>query len=405
MPMFSFFSRLFFSRLFFSCPFCSCRGRSFRLLHLIGCVAVFAPLAGTYAASINAGLNKPSASKPFVETAVANFNYPWAIAVMPDGRMLVTEKPGKVFLVTQAGQKTELGGIPAVNYSGQDGLLDIAISPAFRQDRAIYLTYVEPGAGGGTLALASATLDEKQGGGGSLASLKVIWRANIKGGGGQPGGIIAFSPDGKYLFLTSGDRMRPQTAQDPDDARGKLLRLNLDGSTPSDNPFAKAGGVRAQTWTFGHRNPYGLAFAPDGTLWLHEMGPRGGDEFDLIKPGLNYGWPLVSYGINYDGTPIPQHDTRPEFEAPQVYWTPVIAPAGLAFYEGAMFPGWKGSALIGGLQSQGIVRVAFKPDGQVYEAERWNLGHRIRDVAVAPDGAVWLIEDEEGGRLVRLTKP
>ena len=149
------------------------------------------------------------------------------------------------------------------------------------------------------------------------------------------------------LFLTSGDRMRPQTAQDPDLALGKVLRLNLDGSTPADNPQASAGGVRAQTWTTGHRNPYGLAFAPDGKLWLHEMGPRGGDEFNLIRPGLNYGWPLVSNGINYDGTPIPPHDTRPDLEPPQVYWTPVIAPAGLAFYTGAMFPAWKGSALYG----------------------------------------------------------
>ena len=374
------------------------------MLAIFGLMSLAATVAPTQSASINAGLNKPSATRPFKETAVATFNYPWAIAFMPDGRMLITEKPGKVFLVTQAGAKTEVIGIPKVIYSGQNGLLDIAVAPTFAQDGGVYLTYVEPGEGGGVLVLAHARLDERDGTA-MMGACKVIWRANIKGGGGQPGGIIAFSPDGKYLFLTSGDRMRPQTAQDMDDARGKLLRLSLDGSTPPDNPFAKEGGVAAQIWTLGHRNPYGLAFAADGTLWLQEMGPRGGDEFNLVKPGLNYGWPLVSFGINYDGTQIPQHDTRPELEAPQVYWTPVIAPAGLAFYEGAMFAEWKGSALMGGLQSQGIIRVAFKPDGQAYEAERWSLGHRIRDVAVAADGSVWIIEDESEGRLVRLTKP
>ena len=365
-------------------------------------IGLLAPASGTEAASINAGLNTPSATKPFKETAVATFNYPWALAFLPDGRMLVTEKPGKVYLVTQAGLKAAVNGVPKVSYSGQNGLLDIAIGPGFAQDGSVYLTYVEPGEGGGVLALARARLDERDGTA-MLGAFQVIWRANVKGGGGQPGGIIAISPDGKSLFLTSGDRMRPKTAQDMDDARGKLLRLNLDGSAAPGNPFAKEGGVRAQIWTLGHRNPYGLAFAADGKLWLQEMGPRGGDEINLIKPGLNYGWPLVSYGINYDGTPIPQHDTRPEFEPPQVYWTPVIAPAGLAFYEGPLFPAWKGSALMGGLQSQGIVRVAFRPDGQAYEAERWDLGHRIRDVALAPDGAVWIIEDEDGGRLLRLT--
>ena len=197
--------------------------------------------------------------------------------------------------------------------------------------------------------------------------------------------------------------MRPKSAQDPAQTRGKLLRLNLDGSTPADNPQTEEGGVRGQTWTTGHRNPYGLAFAPNGKLWLHEMGPRGGDEFNLIEPGRNYGWPLVSNGDNYDGTPIPRHITRPEFAAPAVYWTPVIAPAGLVFYEGSMFPQWRGSALIGGLRVRSLVRVSFGTNGQPDEAERWNMGARIRDVAVAPDGAVWLIEDNNPGRLLRLT--
>lgn len=354
------------------------------------------------AASENAGLNRPSSNQPFALTSVATFEYPWAIAFVPGGRLLVTEKPGKLFITTQSGEKKLVSGIPKVYYSGQNGLLDVAISPDFIHDHSIYFTFVEPARGGGMLALARAQLKES-GNTASLADLAIIWRQNKASNGGQPGGIIAFSPDGRHLFLTVGDRQQPHTAQDPDLAQGKVLRLNLDGSTPKDNPMAAQGGVRAQTWTTGHRNPYGLAFAPDGRLWSDEMGPRGGDELNLIQPGRNYGWPIVSNGDNYSGIPIPRHSTRPEFEAPVVYWTPVIAPAGLAFYEGNMFPAWRGSAFIGGLVEKGLVRIAFDNRGGAREAERWDLGHRIRDVAVASDGAIWLIEDEGEGRLLRLT--
>ncbi|WP_245610759.1 PQQ-dependent sugar dehydrogenase [Xenophilus azovorans] len=350
----------------------------------------------------NAGSRAPNPTKPFVESAVATFDSPWALAFLPDGRMLVTEKAGRLFLVTQSGAKRQVDGVPQVANVGQNGLLDVAVSPQFDRDRSVYLTYAEPGTQGSGLALALARLGENSGRVG-LDSLRVIWRQLPKGSGGQPGGIIAFSPDGRHLFLTSGDRMRPATAQDPDQALGKVLRLNLDGSVPNDNPLASQGGVRAQTWTTGHRNPYGLAFAPDGRLWLHEMGPLGGDELNLIRPGLNYGWPLVSNGDNYDGTPIPNHSTRPEFEAPRIYWNPVIAPAGLAFYAGQAFPDFNGSALIGGLRAQALVRIAFDDDGRAREADRWDMGHRIRDVAVARDGAIWLLEDSNEARLLRLT--
>ena len=243
----------------------------------------------------------------------------------------------------------------------------------------------------------------ESGGKAELENLTTIWKQDRAARGGQPGGIIAFAPDGKHLFFTVGDRMEPDTAQDPDAPMGKILRMNLDGSVPPDNPQAKAGGVRALTWTTGHRNPYGLAFAPDGKLWEDEMGPRGGDEFNLIRRGRNYGWPLVSNGDNYNGTPIPRHATRPEFAAPPLWWNPVIAPAGLAFYEGNMFPRWRGSALIGGLASEALVRVTIGKDGNADEAERFDMGHRIRDVAVGPDGAVWLIEDGDPGQLLKLT--
>jgi len=368
--------------------------------------AVPAMIAGPHAeaASINAGgrAAKPEAQAPFKVTAVATFDRPWAIAFLPDGRMLVTEKPGRIFLVTQAGRKTPVSGVPKVAYDGQNGLLDIVPAPDFRTSRMVYFSYNAPEKGGSSVTLARAMLHES-GGKAELENLTTIWKQDRAARGGQPGGIIAFAPDGKHLFFTVGDRMEPDTAQDPDAPMGKILRMNLDGSVPPDNPQAKAGGVRALTWTTGHRNPYGLAFAPDGKLWEDEMGPRGGDEFNLIRRGRNYGWPLVSNGDNYNGTPIPRHATRPEFAAPPLWWNPVIAPAGLAFYEGNMFPRWRGSALIGGLASEALVRVTIGKDGNADEAERFDMGHRIRDVAVGPDGAVWLIEDGDPGQLLKLT--
>jgi glucose/arabinose dehydrogenase len=357
---------------------------------------------GAAAHSINAGDRADTPVRPFMSEAIAEFDRPWAVAFLPDGRMVITEKYGKIFLVNQAGQKTEVGNVPAVAADGQNGLLDIAVAPDFATDYRIYLTYTEPGEEGSRLVLARATLTSSSGGT-TLADRAVIWRQAPAGGGGQPGGIIAFDPQGSHLFLAVGDRMQANSAQNPAQARGKVIRLNLDGSLPADNPNSAAGGIVAQTWTAGHRNPYGLAFAADGRLWLHEMGPRGGDEFNLIERGRNYGWPVVSNGDNYSGAPIPRHSTRPDFAAPTVYWTPVIAPAGLAFYQGALFSQWRGSALIGGLAAQSLVRLSFDQSGQPDEAERWNMGARIRDVAVAPDGAVWLLEDGSSAKLLRLT--
>lgn len=350
----------------------------------------------------NAGGNEASSELPFTVTEVASFTTPWALTFMPDGRMLVTQKPGGMYIVTEEGEKQEVSGMPEVFFEGQNGMLDVALAPSFDDDQAIYLTYVEPGEGGGGLALARAVLSEGEGSA-ELTDFNVIWRQDPMGGGGQPGGIIAFSPDGQYLFLTSGDRMLPETAQDPDQTLGKVLRLNLDGSAPDDNPVADQDGVKAQTWTSGHRNPYGLAFDSEGRLWEHEMGPAGGDELNLLEAGTNYGWPDVSFGDNYNGTPIPKPETNPDFALPALYWAPVIAPAGLVFYEGDMFPDWDGSALIGGLRAQSLVRVTFNEDGSATEADRWAMERRIRDVAVAPDGAVWLIQDANEGALLRLT--
>jgi glucose/arabinose dehydrogenase len=357
--------------------------------------------SGAHSDSINGATGASSPAGVFTSKAIAEFDMPWALAFLPDGRLLVTEEPGRIFLVGSDGWKIEVGNVPAVATSGGDGLLDIAPAPDFATSSRVYFTYVEP-EGGGRLVLSRATLSASATDA-TLVDPMVIWRQNVAGGGVHTGGVIAFDPQGSHLFLTIGDFRQPDTAQDPAQARGKVLRLALDGAIPVDNPNAGEGGVRAQTWTTGHRNPYGLAFAPDGQLWLHEMGPRGGDELNLIMAGQNYGWPVVSNGDDYSGSPIPDHESRPEFAAPSIHWTPVISPAGLAFYEGAMFPQWRGSALIGGLSAQSLVRVRFGADGQPGAAEQWDMGARIRDVAVASDGAVWVIEDSSPGRLLRLT--
>jgi glucose/arabinose dehydrogenase len=386
-------------------------------------------------AQFNAGTQSPEPSLPFTMTQVASFNQPWRIAFLPDGRMLITEKVGPLWLVTQQGVKTPVTNVPAVLYGGQGGMLGVYLSPNFATDRNVYLTYSEPGEpGGSSLALARARLsigDRTA----SLDRLEVIWRDGERGRGGQFGAAVAFSQDKQYLFLAVGDRQRMTPAQDPDQPLGKLLRLTLDGKPAPGNPQAGKIGAASisvidpprntelaktapvvrtytfpgpnltpsESWTTGHRTPYGLAFAPDGRLWELEHGPRGGDELNLIEPGKNYGWPLASYATNYDGVPIPSPDTRPDLTKPVIYWTPVIAPGNLTFYSGAMFPAWQGSALIGSLASKTLIRITFDGKGGAAPAERWDVGHRIRDVAVGPDGAVWMLEDANPGALFRIT--
>ena len=385
-------------------------------------------------AQTNAGDQEADADLPFTITKVASLDIPWRIAFLPDGRMLVTEKVGRVQLVTPQGAKTELEGVPASWFQGQNGMLGVFLSPHYAKDHNVYLTYVAPGDYGGGLALGRGrlVLDDKQP---RLDDFQVLWRQMPTGKGGQAGAAVAFSPDGKYLFLTVGDRQRFTPAQDPDQPAGKILRLTLDGKPAPGNPWAGKVGTRSiplidppadtetakkapvvstytfpgpnltpsETWSTGHRTPYGLAFGPDGRLWELEHGPRGGDELNLIKRGKNYGWPLVSYGVNYDGVPIPSPDTRPDLVKPVIYWVPVIAPGNLMFYKGSMFPQWNGSALISGLASQAIIRVTFDGKGGATAVQRWNVGKRVRDIEEAPDGSLWMVEDARPGGLYRLT--
>ena len=336
---------------------------------------------------------------PFAITQIGQFASPFALAFLPDGRLLVTEKPGHLKLRATDGSVAEIAGVPATAQVGQGGLLDVAIAPDFTASKRIYLSYSEPRAQGSSLALATATL-----GATALENLQVIWRAGSDGPGGQFGANIAFAPDGKSLFLSSGERQRFTPAQDPDQALGKILHLTLDGKPAPGNPMASAGGVRAATWSTGHRNPYGLAFDPAGRLWEIEMGPKGGDELNLILPGRNYGWPIVSNGDNYSGQPIPDHPSRPDLEAPKLWWNPSISPGGLILYSGALFPAWKGSAFIAALSGEALIRVTLNGTTAA-PADQWKMGMRIRDLAQAPDGAIWLLEDGKGehGRLFRIT--
>ncbi|WP_419808094.1 PQQ-dependent sugar dehydrogenase [Sphingomonas sp.] len=329
---------------------------------------------------------------------MASFDNPWAMVFLPDGRMLVTEKPGKLWLVTQVGVKTQVTGVPAVFFGGQLGLQDVALAPDFATSGQIYLSYAEPATGGQRLAVARATLSIA--GAPALTNLAVVWRAQPTTTGGQLGARMAFSPDG-FLYVATGERQQGTPAQDLSGTLGKIVRLNLDGTTPAGNPFATTAGARAEIWTLGHRNPYGLVFASDGRLFESEMGPAGGDEFNLIAAGRNYGWPNVSEGDNYDGSRIPRHSTNTAYTAPLVSWTPVIAPGGMIQYRGTRFSGWTGDFILAGLAQQGIVRVRVS-GSTAAEAARIGLGNRIREVEEGPDGAIWALEDGDGGRLLRL---
>lgn len=375
------------------------------------------------------------ADPPFATSAIATFNSPWAMAFLPNSTTaIVTEKPGHLWLVDlHSGQKQQVQGAPRVVVSSQGGLLDVALSPTFARDQLVYLSYSEPSASGGSgLALARAKLVRSPGGA-RLEGLKLLWHDPEGGEGGQFGAIVLFAPDGRSLFLSSGERQRFTPAQDPSAPLGKILHLTLDGKPAPGNPWAGKTGASvvtitnppedtqeakqaparkftwpgpnltpAETWSLGHRNPYGLAFDARGRLWETEMGPRGGDELNLIEPGKNYGWPLVSEGKNYDGKPIPSHSSRPDIVGPKLYWVPSISPTSLLIYNGNLFPQWKGSGFIGALSGKVLVRVTFQGD-TAQKADQWPMGKRIRWVGEGPDGAIYLLEDEAEGRLLKLT--
>ncbi len=344
-------------------------------------------------------------AKPFVETVVADFDSPWALAFLPDGRMLVTEKKGEMLLVSADGRQRQVVATIPVDSAGQGALMDVVLPPDFAQSGRVYFSYSAAGEGGKGVMLARGRLRPDGGTGERLGEIETIFRATpFVEGNGHYSGRIAFSPDGRYLFFTNGDRQKFTPAQDPQATLGKVLRLTPDGKPAPGNPLA-AKGFRPEVWSYGHRNLLGIAFDARGNLWEQEMGPKGGDEVNLIRPGLNYGWPNASNGSHYDGRDIPDHRPGDGYEPPKVSWNPVISPGGMMIYTGRMFPQWQGDAFIGGLSSQALVRVDI--DGtDARKGDQWPMNARIRDVEQGPDGAIWVIEDGDDGsqgRLIKLT--
>ncbi|OTG69576.1 glucose dehydrogenase [Acinetobacter sp. ANC 4470] len=333
---------------------------------------------------------------------IAQFNEPWAMAFLKDGRVLVTERNGKLKLFDpKTKQQVEIKGLPKVAYGGQGGLGDIVLHPQFQRNHWVYISYAEAGRGGYGAVVARGELDLSDAQNPQIKHLKTIWTQVPKvQGQGHYSHRILFATDGK-LWLSSGERQRFDPAQDMNSNLGKILRLNDDGTPALGNPFIDRDDIAKQVWSLGHRNPLGMAFDHQGQLWSVEMGPKGGDELNIIVKGENYGYPVVSNGDHYDGIDIPDHDTRAEFKAPEISWTPVISPSSLIFYTGNQFPAWKNKALIGGLSSESIVVVdtGLKP---AKEVQRLNMRQRIRDLLEAEDGSIWVLEDGKNAKLLQL---
>ena len=387
-----------------------------RFLLLAAALAAAACTGGEGVGTANSNVAAPgtpaAAGRPFEVAVLGTFDEPWAMTFLPGtNQALITEKRGRLVLWTQSAGATAavaVEGVPEVDYGGQGGLGDVVVHPDFARNRLVYLSWVEAGEGDTRGAVVGRARLSAPGQPPRLEGLQIIWRQTPKvTGRGHYGHRMAFSPDG-HLFITNGDRQKFQPAQDMRQDLGKIIRLTDDGQVPADNPFHNERAdstVNPRIWTLGHRNPLGIAFDSQGRLWEHEMGPEGGDEFNLIERGANYGYPIVSNGSHYGGADIPDHPTRPEFRAPLVWWNPAVSPAGLMIYSGRLFPQWRGDAFMGALSGQSLIRIDL--DGaRAREADRWPMAARIREVEQGPDGAIYILEDERngsGGRLLRLT--
>lgn len=341
----------------------------------------------------------------------ATFDSPWAITFLSDGHSLVTEKAGTLWLLDKNQQKRfAVSNVPSVTLRGQGGLGDVIIHPDFASNNTIYISYIErdekdDAFSGAVIERATLSVTDS---GAKLSDRTLIWRQSPKmTGNGHYSHRMVFSPDG-YLFITSGERQKFTPAQNMAMNLGKVVRLNEDGSVPEDNPFYGQGSVTEQIWTLGHRNPLGIDFDEHGNLWVHEMGPRHGDELNLIEKGRNYGYPTVSQGDHYSGVKIPNHEDIPIFKSPELAWVPAISPAGFIIYKGDKFSDWKGNGFIGGLSSKALVRVSFNKDDEgkwkVEEAERYEWGKRVREVEQDSMGNIYVLEDKEGGRLIKLSR-
>ena len=345
--------------------------------------------------------DKAAGALPFSFSEIATFNEPWAMAFLPDGRALITEKSGKLKLWREGQPAADVTGVPAVSYLGQGGLGDVVLHPGFATNGFVYLSWAEAEGDVKGAVVGRAKLVEDNAGA-RLEGLTVIWRQSPKvSGNGHFGHRMAFGPDGK-LYISSGERQKFDPAQDLSMNLGKVVRLNDDGSVPSDNPMAAKGGITAQIFAYGLRNPLGLAFDGAGRLWEVEMGPRHGDELNLVTPGANFGYPNVSNGDHYDGRDIHDHKPGDGYVAPKVFWNPAISPGGMMIYQGAAFPKWKGDAFIGALGGKALVRVDLNGE-QAAKGDHWPMDKRIRDVEQSADGHIWLLEDGDKARLLKLS--
>ena len=335
-----------------------------------------------------------------VETVATGLEHPWALAFLPDGRMLVTERAGRLRIVSTNGTVSPpLSGVPEVAAQGQGGLLDVALDPAFATNRFVYLSFSEPGPGGAGTSVARGRLTDA-----GLQDVRVIFQQQPKvSGGGHFGSRLVFSNDGR-LFVTMGDRQRyADRAQDLAMGQGKIARIAPDGSVPADNPFVGRSGAQATTWSYGHRNAQAAALHPEtGQLWTVEHGAMGGDELNRPERGKNYGWPVITYGVDYSGRRIGEGVVKENMEQPVYYWDPVIAPSGMTFYTGDRFPGWKGSALVGSMGTRSLVRLTMER-GQVTREDRYDMDDRVRDVQQGPDGLIYIVTDNPNGRVLRVS--
>ncbi len=409
---------------------------------ILGMIALlFSASACSSSSPTNEDIAKPntqsSSDKPaFTTQTITSIDEPWAMTALPKSsgdngsdnnneplKLLVTQKTGELLVVdTVTGSKTAVQGVPKVAYGGQGGLGDIILAPDFAISDMVYLSYVEAGKGSEDNTFGAKVIKAKLIGldssGPSLQLITSIWQQTPKvKGQGHYSHRLLFSPDGRYLYISSGERQQKDPAQDMTVNLGKIIRLNPDGTVPTDNPFvqnnssnsnSKTNDIKWQFWTLGNRNVLGMIFDKSGRLWAHEMGPKGGDELNLIEKGSNYGWPIVSNGRNYSGIDIPNHDTRPDFTAPKITWTPVISPSSMSIYASGRhndFPAWQGNALISGLSSKALIVVDLgtenSTDAAPYERYRYDMGQRIRSV-LAVDGEVWLLEDGNDAKLLRL---
>jgi len=340
---------------------------------------------------------------------VSEFDSPWAMSFIDRKNLLVTTKAGKLWLVNTSGKQSLVSGVPKVFAGGQGGLGDVVPHPNYAQNKLVYISYINSDNAGKTryASVIRGTLENSNKP--QLKSIETIWKQTpARPGKGHFSHRIAFglarTQHAGKIFITSGDRQEQTPAQQWDMALGKIIRLYEDGTIPTDNPFQDKGDLAKTFWTVGHRNALGIAFAKNGQLWAHEMGPRHGDELNLIVAGENYGWPIVSEGNHYSGAKIPVHETRPEFMVPKLYWVPTVAPSGLIFYEGDEFSEWNGNAFIGGLKSKALVRIGFN-NGDPFEAERFSWSKRVREVEIDHNGAIWVLEDGPSSRLIKFTKP